>query len=489
MKTLGLLLIFSTVLALTVACNNNNETPNNETPTPTATQPAATGDTTETTPEETPAPTMFHVNEPRDLGGRVIRHAARWDQLGNIIGGYEEPDPATAANYARDMQGWENQQRVRRDFNVDFEQVVFEYEEMLPALTTHHLAGDPLGDWVFLSGSHMLPAIQGAMILPISAYAPPGSDLMTNRHYVMPVVEFRNDFWTFNRAEIDPDVELLGVNLDIINAVGAPNPIDLYESGQWTWDAFLDIMRQASLGGYFGIATQPDNILLHLMAANDAPMISPTFQYNFDHPNAVAALEFASNIFGPERLWHYDPADGLNTGNWARNFNSWTEGVAAFWNFVLWNVQHQRPSFEWGVVPWPMGPNNRSGNTWSANFPQSFAIPVHVQNPDDVYVVLEELLAWAWGDLDLLLEASLSWWRDHMPTEDDVQRMIKASEGRYIEMASSVRGYVGETEVGFTWVLGSFLDGFWNQSATLMEMIERERPPRQELLDSVFGSN
>ena len=469
-KLLGLLLILIMSLALTAACRRDED----ETDEPVV-PPVVVDETPAPTPEPEPEPTIFFIHEPRDLGGRVIRVASWWD----MVGTHEEPDPATAADYFLARRMWENEERVRNYFNVSFERVLVTHGEMLAALTAHHIAGDVLGDWNFLDAAMFLPAILHGMILPISAYAPEGSDILGPRHYVMPVVAYGGEYWSFarNRLELNPNV--IGINLNIINAIGAPNPVDLFYAGQWTWDAMLDLMRQASLAGFNGIGSNPATIGQQLLAANDASTITPDHQFNLDHPNAIAALEFLGIIFGPERLWHYNPIDRDNLWDWSRNLSGWAGGEVLFWDFVLWNTNQNSPvTFEWDIVPWPLGPNNTSGNSWQSSFPQTMTIPTNTINPEDVFIIFEEREAWAWGELELLEDQDpLPYWRTYLPTEGSVDRMMIAAHSRYIDLGRAVAGYLP---------LGPLVTAFWTQTATLMEVLESERPRRQEILDNVF---
>ena len=476
MKLLGLLLILITVIALTTACRRDEgEADPVATPPPIDT-PAATP---APTPEPEPEPTSFSIHEPRDLGGRVITIASWWNMYatGSVV---EEPDPATASDYFLARRMWENEQRVRNEFNVSFDYVVVPHGEMLAALTVHHLAGDVLGEWHFLDAGMFLPAIIGDMILPLSAYVPPGSDVFGPRHYVAPVVQFDGEYWSFARNTVDTNTHMLGINMDILNAIGAPNPIELFYAGQWTWDAFVDIMRVATFAGYFGMGSNPAPIVQHLLAANDAPTVSADFQFNLDHPNAIAAFELVGIIFGPEGLWHYNPADRDNLFDWSRNVNAWADGEVLFWDFVLFNLTGRGElTFEWDVVPWPLGPNNTSGNSWSSNFPQTFTIPANTENPTDVFIIFEERQAWAWGELELLEgQHPYGWWSDHMPTEEALHRKIAAAHGRFIDLGRAVPGYLP---------FGSLVLDLWRQTATIMEIIERERPVRQDVLDNFFG--
>jgi len=434
--------------------------------------------------EETPAHAGIH--EPRDLGGRVITAAQWWEGVIPFAWDGEEPDPAEAANYFMDRLIWDNAQRVFNEFNFSIQEVILDYEYVLPTLTSSVMAGAPVADVMMLSGGAQLSAILGDLIVPLEHLGLANSDILGPQIYGSVYTHFRGYSWSFLDNRPEANGQFLGVNLDIINAIGAPNPVDLFERGQWTWDAMLDIMRMATRDttgdgtlDQWGIAAQPDNIAFNLIAANDGIMVDDNLQYAFDHPNTIQALEFMETIFH-ESLWQYDPAGGMDVGDWGTNFWAFDQGRAALWVGATWAMHGGDLPFEFAVVPFPKGPRNTSGNVRMGGWDQALVFPHGSSwNQADILMVIEEFWSWPGGEPELMLEDGLGWPRDIFHTEDDVQRVIYA--GRYVARD------IGMVVPEYSWVLGAFIQYFADNEMTVLPAVESRRGPQQELLDAFLG--
>lgn len=489
-KIAALVAVLVVALALT-ACRGDNDngggaaTP---TPTPVATPSPtpANGGAEVVEPDPEPIPAAFGLHAPVDLGGREIRIGTWWENtLSQAMLG-DEPDMETAVDYFIERQIWDNARRVERDFNVTFREIIIPYDDFFAHLTTTAMAGEPFAEILMLEGYMILAASQNNIIQPINSILLPGSDVQGSRTFTTARVESGGNIWSMHsNAPIAGGIGL-GVNLDIINAIGANNPVTLYEQGQWTWDAFLDIMRLATrdttgdnIVDQFGIAGTPADIIAHLIASNDGVLVNLDLNYGFDHPNTIEALELVQTIFS-ERLWYYDRIGELefDAGNWGRNFFAFQDGVATFWPLRTWAVQDVPPTFSWAFVPFPRGPENRSGNTMSAGWPQSFAIAAGIDRPEEILTVFEELMAWPGEDTTLLFEAGAGWPRQHFPTEADVVRMMRVFDNTFTDIGWNVYQY--------DWVIGDIATDLWSGERTVAEAIEYHRGPSQERLDLAF---
>ena len=441
------------------------------------------------TVDQTPYPigASVRIHEPVDLGGAVIRVGAFWG-YGLPYAAYdgEEPDPATADNYFIERLVWDNAMRVRSEFNIDMQAIDVDQAYAMATLTSSVMAGDAFADLVFLGGGGQLSAIVGDLIHPLSTIDLPGSDILGPQVYGRMVNEpFDGEWWAFLYRGIDQHARLMGVNLDVINALGLPNPVDLYNSGQWTWDNALHIMREATrdttgdgLVDQWGIAGQPADIFNAFIAANDGPLVDAELNYAFDHPNTVEALEFLETIF-TEGLWETDPNQPPDGGDWGRNFFAFHDGNSALFSAVLWGMNGGDLPFEFAVVPFPTGPSNTAGYTWGSGWGGGFVIPHSGSiEPRDLIMVADEFFSWPGDEPDLMDEGNLETSRQVWLTEDDLWRQVAAAE--------TVRMDVGNTVPEFYWILGYFADHFIHQTMTVQQAIEAYRAPQQELLNSFF---
>ncbi|MCL1862827.1 MAG: extracellular solute-binding protein [Defluviitaleaceae bacterium] len=448
-----------------------------------------------TTTEESPAVNRWglpielgggRLHEARDFGEKTLVIGAWWDTPIGAIAWGEEPDRATSTNYPVARMMWDNARRVEEVFNVRFEPWVVGFDDYLPTLFSTVIAGVPAADVVILEGWMQLEAM-GSIIQPWDNANLPNSDILGAQVFGGPRTQNDAGVWAIYQHGVMAESFGLGINLDLINAEGLPNPIDLFEAGEWTWEAMLDIMRRATRDttgdgviDQFGIAGQPGEIVQHLIAANDGTMVDYNLNYGFSHPNTIVALEFAQQIFG-ERLWYAEAGGIMDTGNWNRNFYSgFEDGVAAMFPSIVWAFQNSPPAFNFGFVPFPTGPNNRTGNTWSRGTLQGVCVVVGTSwDVADILILLEELYSWPCDEPELLFEAGgIDWLRDHFLTEEDVQRVVYAGITSAADIGRDIDGYY--------WVLGDFASHFWNNEMDVMQAVEYHRGPRQEMLDQRF---
>jgi len=484
MKKVIVLMILAGMLAFT-ACGNGGDAPAPAPPVQDTTVEAP-GPDVPAVEQEADAP-EWHIHPPRDMGGRVLRIGGWFDPIipAAMIG--TEPSPAVDENYFVARMMWDNARRVEELFNISFEDTIIGYDDVLPTLTSTVAAGSPFADVVMLSGWMQLSAVQGNLIQNFADVNLPESDILGGGQvYGQVITDDLGGIWAIRWNSINTGPAMIGVNLDIINAIGAQNPVDLYEAGQWTWDAALEIMRLATTGDgtRFGLACQPTDLALHFIAANDGRMVTPDLNYGFDMANTIEALEFMEQIFS-ERLWSYDRVSGYEMGEWARNFHSGlTEGEAALFQTVTWSIDQNDPAFEFAVVPFPVGPSNTSGGTWMTGWLDGLVVPVGTDWPlEDIVIVLEELFAWAGDEPELQFEGGdIGWLRAVYLTEEDVQRVIGAG----LTSASDVGMNVNIGGEGYHWILGTFLSHFWSQEMGVLTAVETYRGPRQEMLDQMF---
>lgn len=486
MKKIALLFTLVLVLLLATACRDNNENGADEQPeTPAVTTPDAPA-----TPNPTPADDPPEADAPatgliRDIG-RDIRIICWWQYMPNTTD--PEPDPATSANYLNARAWWDNQVRVQEAYNVTFTNVSMGRPDIMEPLMASVMAGDPIAELVMLGDEHMIPAITGNLIMTASQFAAPNSDMLNSRIFVRPLVEFQNEIWAFGRVELSTQGAGLGINLDLINAIGAPNPVTLWENGQWTWDAMRDIMRMASrdttgdgVFDQFGLGGNIDAVAHQLLATNNARMVNPdTMEYSFDEPNAMEALEFMYEIFS-NRWWHYDQHSYNPMGNWSRDHGAFWDGNTAMFMTATWVFENGNfPSFEHSVVPWPQGPSG-VGYTSLGGFPQGMTIPQGNSNPQDIFMLYEELQSWARYDMDMMTMGAYDYTRRSWLTEEDVYRVL-----HHIGNPDRQMFCIGMAIPDYPWVVNSFVRHFFEGTMTVSQAVEAYRPPSQERIDAIF---
>jgi len=485
MKKIVTLLILALLVSFVAACNRE-DSEDDYTPEETnaiLTPPTdAAPPTVEQYPEKEEEPSLF---EARDLG-REIRVACWWQYMSPT--GEDPPDPAVVSNYVIYRMRYDNQVALEEAFNVTFTNIVMPGGYILPNLTSSVLAGDPFAELVMIPRDGMIAAITGDLIQNAENFASPTSDLMTNQNFVEQRVSLFGNLYGFGRADLRRHGLGLGVNLDLINSIGAPNPVDLWNDGQWDWEAMRNIMALGTLDttgdgaiDQFGLSGYMGSIIRSFIASNSGVIVcEDTLQFAMEDHRTLEALEFLGDIFA-NGWWYYDRYGDNIMGDWNRNTWIHREGRSVLFPIQSWQVDEQPMDFNYTIVPWPAGPNGGRYHTIDG-FYQAMTIPFGVQNPEDVFMLYEELQSWARSEPDLRHEGVYGHMRRLWHTEDCVQRVLHVISARDNEKFD-----LGFAVPELTWIFGTFAHYLFHGTQTPMQIIESQRPRRQEMIDNAFG--
>ena len=424
----------------------------------------------------------------RDLRGREIRIAAHWSYLPFVTGG-SMPNLEESLNARRhelDMMFYNQVQRISQEYNINLQAIHIEHQEIMPTLQTSVMARNPFADMVLLGSEMILPAITGNLIYALEEFVPPDADLWGNQNWVRPSANFIDLYWAFAPYSINFEGVFLGVNQDIIREIGADNPVTLYEGGQWTFDRFWEIMHLAASQpeqNRFGISGAPGDIITHLIAANDGVMVY-NFNYAYDNPNTMAALQFAHQIFSTDNIWqnnhHIQDRD--------RNFFAFLERQSAFFPISEWALQQANIDFPYSIVPFPRGPNNESSYTFMKGFGMGLSVPRGVRNPQDVYTIFEGISQWSGDNPNLQLERDQEYFISLFASDSTTSNRLASDNAiRVINILNNQGKFdIGLAIPGFDWMHSILAEGFINGSMNVPRAVEQFRRPQQEILDTAL---
>ena len=426
-------------LALFTGCGNNGGEAPVEAPMPQIETPA----TPSPIPPTPQAPAEVEAAPTIDMGGRTIVIGS-WNTGMYASTGSPPPDPAHPRFFFHNLM-YENRIRVEEQFNVRIEMLEVPWEDMATIITTGVLSGDLVTDLNHIWTTHVMGLINADMVVPINTVALPDSDIMNARTHTQPRIEFDGNIWAFGATMIDDGARGMTVNLDIINAMGAPNPVELFERGEWTWDAMRDVMIAAtgdtdgdSVIDTWGLAGQPWTIIMQLLATNNARMVDPNdFTFALDSPNAMQTLEFAYEVFTSDWWMPGDPDDPAPHALAHANEHAFGQGRAALGgNQASYHLESQLNgglTNNVAFLPFPRGPRG-TGATGSSGFTHGLMMPVGVEDPELVIMVMEELHSWPGDEPMLAVEGTFDWLRSFLPTEADVQRLAYHAENTVLDM-------------------------------------------------------
>lgn len=370
MKGLSLLLIC--LMFVITACSGGGgaqtEAPKTE-PAPAAEQAGS-----ETPKEEEPAQPAA---EPVDLGGRVIKVAAWWDLT-------------PAGNTADEKARLEKIAEVEKKYNVKIEFVNVPFEEYMNKFTTSVLAGEPFADIVQLEYKSALPAIMKGQLLPISEFTTDQNNINNEANLQMKYPAIGGGEYGF-----DNPISLglgLHYNRELFKKHGLPDLQELHAKGEWNWDKFMEIAKQATkdtnndgktdVWGFSGWAI---DAVKHFTAANGGKIVDDANgKEGLSDPKTLEAAEFVNRLYNVEKVVKVKSG---NKTNWEET-NTFKDGDVAMFPAAEWMLGDV--TFEVGIVPIPNGPQGSPEATYANTAASAKFIAKGVEDPAIVYQIYEE---------------------------------------------------------------------------------------------------
>ncbi len=313
-----------------------------------------------------------------------------------------------------------NLKRVEEKYNVRLEYVNLTWNGIMESINTSIMAGSPDCDIYEVDLQFGVPAVMSGYAMAIEDYAKPDDDIFTEqivyRYLDIPGMD---KHYMFQGAAIDLGAYPLGFNVSLIEEAGLDNPQDLYDRGEWTWNKFAEYLRILTKDtdgdgnpDQYGLTGWWTTMFNYLLMSNGAHVASGS-QEMLSSPATIEVLEFMYQIYQTDKT-----AKPWNQDDWDAN-NVFKDGKVAFWVSASWIQQGNSSSdlgFEFGVVPWPVGPSgNQETNSQIAVAGNWSIIPAGVERPELVYQVFKEYTNWYDGDLEY--RDDTEWAEDMMETE------------------------------------------------------------------------
>jgi len=484
-KILALLLVASMVFMI-VACASDPAGTTTPTPAPSESPTPAPADPDDDDDDDQPVASTDVRDkwDPIDMGITIVR-GANFEQ-GSDFSDMEAPDPAvdTAIAFAR----YDNFRRVEEKYNIRVETVILNFGDILPQLALAKMSGDDFVDLVWFNSQFVTQSVANDLVYDIPSIAPPDASYVTDEIYLHspgPVLG-KNVFLAENRAMFNADY--LIINQDIINQVGAPNPVDLYNEGRWTWDAFREIAQMATRDtnnsgeiNQWGISGWFPWFSAAIVASNGAKLSDmSTMKVNFNSAPVLEAFQFIQDIAVEDRTFFMPESDGMfEIWDWGATMDAFKGGNIAMAATRFWNDQGQDYAWTTSVVPMPTGPSNAiDGPTYFIEIVE-WVLSATSKNPTWVYMILEECQYWHDGDIEFAWSAEEDMIMECVQTIDDVWRVFDASKRYALDIMPWVQG--GGLDGGVLW-------GLLNERETPAQIVTANEQVFQDTLDNALGA-
>ncbi|MCR2821512.1 ABC transporter substrate-binding protein [Lederbergia panacisoli] len=388
-KKLSFLLMVIFVLLLS-ACSGGKETAGEKDP------------VKEDDPPKEEEPAAEEEEPTYDLGGRVIKIVNHWDMTPQ--GGTELGDLSV-----------QKVKEAEEKYNVKIEYVVVPWEEKVNQLTASVLANEPLGDLVGLDTNMTAAMVQQDYLYALDDII----DLSTSK-----ISDTLKKMGTFNekvhllKHEINESGGMF-YNKTMFEQAGLPDPYELQEAGEWTWDAMLDAAKKLTTGSNYGLSGDANLLGEYSIVTNEGQVLDTTTgELTLDSPNAMEGLEFMNSLFNEHKV--VKPNEG-DTWNNPRQY--FTEGLVGMTQGWVWEADGRSDTpFEWGYVFWPKGPKASDYKTIVSSA-EGMTIPKGVEDPEIVYQIWEDLQLW-----ELSQDGVVEWFENVMPNEESVNTATEMLE-------------------------------------------------------------
>ncbi|MEH7179323.1 ABC transporter substrate-binding protein [Neobacillus vireti] len=297
--------------------------------------------------------------EDRDYGGLTFKWAGPMRTI----------DP----NASEVKEKWlERIQALEKKWNFKFESVEIPYDSMVGDYIRTTLAGDPVGDIVYVHAFNYYPAF------PENGIAYPVSDLnvvdFDDPKWVQSArktSEYKGKTYSVRPGTMETVIVRDGIwwNKTQFKNLGLPNLYEVYESGEWTWDKMFEIAEAATKDldndgkvDVYGLGA--DRLAFDLIYNNGAEAINKTkdgVDVNLNDPKIVEALEYFQKVHKDHKRVFLQPKE---EGGQASVRNDFRDGrvlmVAQDWWVSTSDLNGGRMKDEYGFIPFPAGPSNEN---------------------------------------------------------------------------------------------------------------------------------
>lgn len=428
-KLLALGLSAAMVLGLT-ACGGSSDTPANN-----VTDSAANTNNTSTAANNNTDSEEFT----RPAEKRVITIGTWFDHYYTSDHTSIEDNPNVTDVEAAQMQ-LDNMRAIEEKYNVELRFVNLTWDGTIESINTSIMAGQPDCDIYEVDVQFGVPAAFNGYAAALEDIAPAGADVLTTQQILKPLDIGTEKTYLFKTVTLGDQLGgyPLGFNMDMINEAGLENPQDLWDRGEWTWDKFeeycvaltkdTDGDGVTDVYGYSGWWT---NMLANLLMSNGATIAAGANE-TLSSAETGEVLNFINTLYNVDKCARPWDAD-----DWDSNNSCYKTGETCFFIAPAWTITPDELNFEFGVVPWPVGPNgNKDTNNGMALAGNAYMIANGVEDPGFVYQVFEDWNNWFAGDTEL--RDDVEWFENQMVSERNYNYLLEIGQREQFDLWQTI---------------------------------------------------
>lgn len=359
-------------------------------------------------------------------------------------------------------------------------------------IITQYITGDFKADFYNINSHNLGKLVEAGAIRPITPFLDYLPDFYQDINIQFGT--YKGEVYGMWTERINVNMGIY-VNLDMIEEYGLTNPAELWNDGEWDWQAFLDtaaVIKENAPSNIEVLGINNYDLGSYLIGSNGGKTIDPlTDTFALNDPKAINALEFAQEL--KERGYVWTAEDSTDTSTRAK----FTSGELLMYfgsDWISGDPSILKPGeavqFNLGMVPMPYG-------TDITDVATEYRVPITVANlwvlrsdADDTEA--EKLFQYfvntvPWGDdyeSDLRYTETM---RDHMDDRTSLTAYVSGSKYGYFEktfLYDVVWGLPDSGSVGIGNVYAEIID---TAGASVTATIEAALPPIQAKIDEVLG--
>ncbi len=421
---------------------------------------------------------VLEEEPPRDLGGLVVT-LANWVDI-------VEPEEKKSA-YEEAL--WEHRNAMMEKHNFKFEELALApWNGMLELMSTTTLAGEPAAEIFRFHATSTLAAVQSGLCYDLSTLesidVEDASKWNPSLKEVMSVGDAR-----YGIGEISRPKQMIYFNKRLFEEAGFDGDLlyDLQASGDWTWDAFMEISEKLTrdtdndgVNDVYAIVMNAAPFAEAAVMSNGASMVyvdeNGVYKHGLDDPKLITALDWVTEYWKTD----YDMAPA----HWNGHKEAFLSGQCAMYLGSEWESNTFTQDLitdDWGLVLMPKGPD---ADTYYAEFSDSgWMIPASYskEEAEDIAFALN---LWygpvpGYDNPDDWKTVLYPFYRDERAIDETVA-MTKLKEHSALDLTIAIST---DVNVG---LLTS--DVYWNK-ATVVESIEAQKGIWQAALDKFNEKN
>lgn len=431
--------------------------------------------------EENASPIVLH--EPKDLNGRTIKICLWWDEYWDSNYQTLEDIDAAGGSYADPeimQMKLDKIREIEERWNCRIEWVNIPWGDVKESINISGTNGTPEYDIYALDQDISISPVLNGYLMSYKDYAPADSDIMTNQIVLMPYSVLGYDEYFLHSPKDDnvPEgAQYMVYNASVLDAKELEAPEKLAERGEWTWEKFAEyalactedvdgdgVMDTYGYGGSWASTIEA------FTASNNATIASGPAE-GLSDTKTIEALDFI------RRLYQVDKSAVVPSGDWYQNNATIYGGTVAFACQQPWQLINADGAANGvRVCPLPTGPSGDGSLTMLATI-KGWGIPKGVEDPESVYLILEEMMNWFNGDIEYRDEAS--WFESAFADADQLE--VAYREG----LKNNIDWWQKMSDMSS--IMYPIYEELSEGDATAAQLVESNKQLVQDVLDGMFG--